>query len=377
MRIGILTYHRAENYGALLQSYALKTYLEQRGYDVSFVDYWPEYHNDYFRIFPRIKFRKSSPLMKAYCLYMLVVWGWARLKRKRTFTHFISEKLGIPSVPKYNKVSDVCSEFDLVFYGRDQIWRKQGLPGFPGRDLWYFGSSNVVARKVAYAASVGASCFEESEQSEIKRNLSAFHALSVREESLQESLEVLGISSTLVADPVFLLQAERWRELSKESNCKKGRSILVYNLLDSPESEKFAKKLAKKRHLPIREITKVYGFNKLGRRYIHGASVQEFLSLIANAEIVVSNSFHGVAFSILFQKQFYAVGMGTRADRVRSLLGQLGIENRYISGDQLEAKEIDYSVIADSLNRYRAVSESFIEGVLTQGVRDNNVECFK
>lgn len=365
MKVGILTYHRAENYGALLQSYALKTYLEGLGHEVSFVDYWPEYHEDYFRIFPRIKFRGCNLAKKAYILYMTLVWGFARHKRKHVFEQFMFEKLGLPARPKYTKPSDVCAEFDVVFYGSDQIWRKQKLPGFPGRDSWYLGSDNIIAKKIAYAASLGASAFESSEETEIVQRLSAFQALSVREESLQESLGRLGVSSTLVVDPVFLLPSEQWRELAKESTCKTGKYILLYNLLDSQESKVFAEKLAQERHLPVREITKVFGFRKLGSRYIHSASVQEFLNLIDNAEFVVSNSFHGVAISILFKKQFYAVGMGKRADRVKSLLKQLDLVERYLSADnQDEMPSIDYSGIEGLLTQYKAVSESFIRGVL-------------
>lgn len=364
MKVGILTYHRAENYGALLQSYALKTYLEGLSHEVSFVDYWPEYHEDYFRILPRIKFKECGLVKKAYLLYLALVWGFARQRRKYVFKQFMFKKLGLPFRPKYTKPSDVCAEFDVVFYGSDQIWRKQKLPGFPGRDPWYLGSDNIIAKKVAYAASIGASAIESSEEIEFIQRLSAFQALSVREESLQTSLRELGRSSVLVVDPVFLLMPERWRELAKESTCRKGKYILLYNLLDSQESKLFAEKLARERHLPVREITKVYGFRKFGSRYIHNASVQEFLALIDNAEVVVSNSFHGVAISILFKKQFYAVGMGKRADRVKSLLKQLNLEERYISANiQNNLPAIDYSGIESLLTRYRTVSESFINGV--------------
>ena len=360
MKVGILTYHRAENYGALLQAFALKTYLSQMGHDVSFVDYWPEYHKDYFRIFPRMKFKKGGFIIKIYCLYMAIVWGLARYKRKKIFSHFISEKLSLPVASKYSKASDVCSSYDVVYFGSDQIWRKQGLPGFPGRDSWYFGK-NIVAKKVAYAASIGASVFEETEASEIKQALASFQAVSVREKSLQNSLEALGIPSTLVVDPVFLLAPKRWRELAKEVTPLRGNYILLYNLLDSQESQDFAKTIANEKGLPIKEITKVYGFNRLGRRYLHHASVQEFLSLIDNADVVVSNSFHGVAFSILFEKQFYAVGMGNKADRVLSLLKQLKLDHRYVSGSIFDSTDIDYSGISELLKQYKSVSESFID----------------
>ena len=365
MKIGILTYHRAENYGALLQSYALLFYLRNKGFDASFVDYWPEYHRDYFRIFPRLKFREGGLAIKVFCVYMAVVWGYARWRRKRILGGFITEKFGLNSKVKYSNPTDICSEYDLVLYGSDQIWRKQGLPDFPGRDPWYLGSDNIIARKVAYAASVGASSFERQEEYMIKRALSSFEVMSVREESLQLSLERMGMKSTLVVDPVFLLSSKQWRELSLESKQHQNyKYILFYNLLDSSESKCFTENLSRRTKLPIKEITKVYGFNRIGERYVHAASVQDFLSLIDNAEVIVSNSFHGVAFSIIYQKQFFAVGMGNRADRVLSLLKTLGLEKRYITSGKIIEEKIDYTKITDVLSQYKAESESFIESVL-------------
>lgn len=366
MKIGILTYHRAENYGALLQAYALRTYLLQSGYDVEFVDYWPDYHEDYYRIFPRYRFRSGRLLIKLNCLYNLIVWGIPRHERKVVMQRFMTQYLGLAPKARYTNDKDFCREFDVVVYGSDQIWRKQNLPRHRGLDLWYFGASNIEARMIAYAASMGPSKLSEKEKGTVRQLLEGFSAISVREASLQGKLESLGIKSTLVSDPVFLLGKDDWLKLAESAGRKRdGEYIVFYNLLDTPESTSFANKFSKKTGLPIYEITKKYGFRYLGKRYLHSASVPEFLSLIRDARYVISNSFHGVALSVILEKQFYAVGMENRSDRVESLLKVLGISGRYLKDASLEEIEpIDYEDIRRSLASFSGDSRQFLADAL-------------
>jgi len=365
MKIGILTYHRAENYGALLQSYALLSFLRSLGHDVSFVDYWPEYHKDYFRILPHRRFRQVGVKHKALILYQAIVWGLPRLKRKRVLKHFMYTHLGVAHSAEYSSENEICSEFDVVVYGSDQIWRQQKLPGHSGVDYWYYGSENVRARKIAYAASMGASELAEEEKQKVRQLLNGFEALSVRESSLHDFLDLMGYSSSIVVDPVFLLTAEQWRKLYRSellSNTRKQKYILFYNLLNSPVSSSFAEKLSKLHNLPIVEITKKYGIKQLGGRYVQSASVPEFLSLVDNAEYVVSNSFHGVAMSIIFEKQFFAVGMGNKADRVQSLLQAFHIEERFINEIATVSEDmIDYTVLQNKREKYIQESKIFLK----------------
>lgn len=371
MKVGILTYHRAENYGALLQSYALSSYLRSQGFEVGFVDYWPDYHKDYFRIFPRKKFATGGLAAKVLSLYWATVWGLPRYRRKRVLQDFMKRFLGVSGPAKYTGDKDVCREFDAVIYGSDQIWRQQNLPTHKGLDLWYFGSSNIEARKIAYAGSTGPIYLSEEEKGLFKEYLSNFEGLSVRESSLKSLLDSMGLTSTLVVDPVFLLGKQPWLELatmsSKRAAYKKKKYILFYNLLNTKEAKFFADRLSREKNLPVIEITKRFGFRFVGKRYSHCASVPDFLSLIENAEFVVSNSFHGVALSIILGKQFYAVGMGKRSDRVESLLNALEISDRYLSNGERPAGEIDYKAVEDRLARYAERSKAYLKEALEAG----------
>lgn len=369
MKIGILTYHRAENYGALLQAYALRTYLQQQGYEASFVDYWPKYHESYFRVFSLAKLKKGSLKAKVKYLNENLAWGMVKKRRKRHLQSFMEEQLGLPEQAKYSSSQAICNEFDVVVYGSDQIWRKQNLPGHKGFDFWYFGSDNVVAKKISYAGSMGTINTTPDEDEQLKPYFAKFDALAVRESPLKDYLAKLGFDSTVVLDPVFLLDKEDWRKLYSTTKPKqKGKYILYYNLLSNAESTKFANGLSQKTNLPIIEISKKFGLKEMGGRYNHTATVQDFLLLIDNAEYVVSNSFHGVALSVIFGKQFFAVGMGERANRVQSLLASLSIEDRYVESDanmiKLISCSIDYSAVRLKIDDIRSDSMDYLNDAL-------------
>ena len=366
MKIGILTYHRAENYGALLQAYAMKTYLQSQGHEVSFVDYWPKYHSDYFRLFPWQQLSKRSGYKKILFLIQLVLWLIPRYLRKRKFQNFMYNQLNLSKVPQYTNSDNKTDRYDVVLYGSDQIWRKQNLGGVSFDD-WYFGNDCVFAdRKIVYAGSMGTVDTTAKDDEYIQKMMQNFNALSVREIDLQSYLGSLAISAILVPDPVFLLSRNQWKSLIKKKVSKK-YYILFYNLLNSRESIIFAEKLSREKNLQIREVNKkMVSSHLMHRRYISTASVEQFLQLIEGAEYVVSNSFHGVAMSVIFEKQFYAVGMGTKANRVLSLLESAGIKDRYIASlqDSTASSKIDYNKVHDSLKEVIGRGADFLQKAL-------------
>lgn len=369
MKIGILTYHRAENYGALLQAYALSTYLRNLDNEVSFVDYWPQYHSDYFKFFSWRRFKSTSLKGKTEYLLGATLWLCPRMIRKKRLQCFIKHELGISGKPQYTEKTKATEHYDVVIYGSDQIWRKQNLGGV-GFDDWYFGADNVVAdRKIVYAGSMGTVKSMPADDVYIKQMMENFCNISVREADLQKYLQTLQIPSTLVIDPVFLLTKEQWMNVAAPKSNKGEKYILFYNLLNKPESITFAEKLSKKTGLPIKEINKKLSLKHLGKRYISTASVNEFLRMILDSEYVVSNSFHGVAFSIIFQKQFFAVGMGEKANRVKSLLNSAGIIERYVvdaGGSILSLNHIDYQMVLNNLKMVVGDSIHYLSNSIEQ-----------
>lgn len=361
MKIGILTYHRAENYGALLQAYALMTYLRSLGHDVSFVDYWPKYHSDYFKIFSWKVFKRRSLKGKILMFSNLILP--TKHIRKHRLQRFIHEKLGLSKNPRYTDENDTTEKYDVVFYGSDQIWRKQNLDGV-GFDKWYFGAHNVVAsKKIVYAGSMGTINTTVDDDDFVKGMMSNFEIISVRENDLKSYLQRLGVESLQVIDPVFLLTKEQWRRI-KTPSILNNKYILFYNLLNSAKARNFADRLGKEKGMPVIEINKK---TMMGKGYVRNASVEMFLQLIDDADYVVSNSFHGVAFSVIFEKQFYAVGMGEKSSRVVSLLSALDISNRYIEdGLSFSQTDINYERVKNSLKQFKEFSVAYIKNAIVQ-----------
>ena len=367
MKVGILTYQRAENYGALLQAYATMTYLRSLGHEVSFVDYWPHYHYDYFKLFPWFQVKKKKHIKKLLFLLKLVVWIRPRYVRKKNLIRFMHDHLGLSEYPVYNESSDSTERFDAVVYGSDQIWRKQNLGGV-GFDDWYFGSDHIRAgRKIVYAGSMGVIQSSVRDDEYVKKMMENFDNISVREKDLQTYLSSMGVQSSLVIDPVFLLSYAQWQNLVGQHR-QKGKYILFYNLLNKKESLRVAEALKKETNLPIVEINKIMSFKNVGNRYQKTVSVEQFLQLIDGAEYVVSNSFHGVAMSVIFRKQFYAAGMGERANRAKSLLEQIGLSERYItdSGNFQMNKVIDYQIVSKAIDEMILSSKKYLKKSLAE-----------
>ena len=367
MRIGILTYHRAYNYGAVLQCYGLKTFLESQGHIVSIIDYWPDYHADTYKILNG--FRTKSTLSKIKSLIILLI-GIRRIrKRNNGYKQFIYNYLNINKKISHKTIDSVKSlVFDIVVYGSDQIWRKSFVNGVFSYESIYWGElPKKVMRKISYAASMGIiNDINENDTKFIKRMLLNFDAISVRECDLLKLLsDQFNVNAKLVLDPVFLIDKIEWLQLcvkaSKKSEIKE-KYILFYHLVHSEESMAFVNNLAKRNGYRIIEIRGKVNPIKIGTQYYQTLNPIDFLELIKNAEIVVSTSFHGIAFSIIFEKQFYAIGMGTNSGRAKSLLNILNIHNRYIETDykQFFFDNIDYSKIFPKLMTLKEESIAYL-----------------
>ena len=187
MKIGILTYHRANNYGAMLQAYALRQVMLHYSQDVSFVAYNPQYiKEDYATVVHRKSFASCGKRKKLRYPIYLMHYCYMRIKewmRNRAFETFAS---------KYLPEGRLDAKYDLVVYGSDQIWCKQHVKSCPGYDAFYFGDNNLDARRsIAYAASMGSIETQPEDYDFIKARIDELDAVSVREQSLKEFLRVV------------------------------------------------------------------------------------------------------------------------------------------------------------------------------------------
>ncbi len=357
MKIGILTYHLSENYGAVLQAYALRSYLISKGYDAQFVDYVHPAHREMYSLYSKKQLKKRSFIGKIKYNISFILKLSRLYKRKRRFKKFMNNHL--LSVPKQNN-----SEYDIVFYGSDQIWRKQNVIGIDDFNEVYFGSEHIKAKKkVSYAASMGILHSSDKDKAKLTELLKNFDSISVREQDLYELIQPLTEKKVeIVLDPVFLLTKSDWQQIVGERKVKR-KYILLYNLLHNDDAVLCAKQIAKKENLEIIEINGKINSTLLYRRkrYNAGGPI-DFLSLLYYAEFVVSTSFHGVAFAILFNKQFFSF-LKEHSERIVSILNRFELSDRfYPEKEQMKNKiSIEYDKVNKLIEQDRVLSTSFIK----------------
>lgn len=365
MKIGILTYQRAHNYGALLQAYALRTYLHNLGHDVEIIDYWPKYHNEDYKLIPYFSSRRFLGKIKA--IFLLII-GYSRItKRRLYYNRFMQKYLDLGKNPMFTTKDEISIlNYDIVVYGSDQIWRKNNYPIFKGYSEVFFGVyPKGDVRKITYAASMGILQYTEQDKSYLKQVLQNFDELSVRESDLKLMVEnITSKTIPLVLDPVFLLDKYEWIEsLNIINNKPSEKYILFYQLLPSKDAIKFTNRLRDYYGYKVIEIRGRVESLLFGERYQQTVSPVDFISLIRSAEIVVSTSFHGIAFSIVFEKQFFALGMGNNSERVKSLLNYLGINNRYLN--EINDDIIDYRSVRVKLKELRNKSINYLKNAVS------------
>jgi len=364
MKIGILTYHRAHNYGALLQAYALLTYLRELGQQAEIIDYWPNYHAEDYKLIPYFKTKNFKGKIKS--IFFLII-GYSRiLKRSERYKQFIREQFGLSDIPRYLTEDDMKDiEYDLVVYGSDQIWRRSNYSLFKGFSDVYFGACpKKVKRKIAYAASMGIIEIEEKDKPYLRRMVHNFDAISVRENELKQLInKYFEHPVVLVLDPVLLLSKEKWLQfIHSKTPIIQNKYIFLYQLIPSSDAIILTNRLKAYYGYKVIEIRGRVEPQLLGDRYLQTASPSDFLSLIKNAEIIVSTSFHGIAFSLIFEKQFYALGMGTNSGRAKTLLDQIDLPNRYLSDIKCVdfKNNIDYNKVNIKIASLRQQSEKYL-----------------
>lgn len=367
MKIGILTYHRAHNFGAVLQAYALLTTLKNRGHDVEMIDYWPRYRSGQYDLFNWEYYLDGKLPLLARCKYFIKRSAsfCERIIRYRKFNVFIESELKISS-DHYENGLEIKDIYDAIICGSDQIWRCKKNTGGKFFDEVYFAKypKRSLAKKIAYAASMGVEDIGETELKELEKNLRNFDYIAVREASLATIVSKLSTKPILqVLDPVFLLSRDQWQR--KITIVKRKRYLLFYHLLYCEDAVDLANRVAKDKGLEIIEIRGIVEPFLWASNVYTTAGPIDFISLIANSEYVVSTSFHGVAFAILFEKQFSALGFRNNGSRVYSLLSSMGIEGAFLDitkGSYFDA--IDYQKVSVELVKLREKSLEFLTSSL-------------
>ena len=369
MKIGIITFQFVDNYGAVLQAYALKRYLSEKGNEVSIVNY----DNHTRRTAKRNKISRLKS--KIWGIIKTIIFG--REKHKR-FSSFRKDYLELSDevILNRNQLEDFLntSNYDCIIVGSDQVWNPL-ITSYDETYLLDLVPTNCL--KVAYAASFGLEKLNSKWMNSVVLKLIDFSGVSVREETAQRILIDAGYTGNVqvVTDPVFLLEKEKWEEVA--SIRLQEKYILCYVMPGDRNVEKRIEKMAKtlgKRwnykiiYIGRKEYKKMFNDGK----DILNASPTDFLGYFIGAELILTNSFHGTAFSIIFKKNFYSFvnldldGKKQLASRITDLLKECNLESRCISNDEMNEDIVSYEFSNDKLDLFINNSKLFLDCMLNK-----------
>ena len=354
MKIGIITLPFNSNYGGLLQAFALQTVLKQMGHEVWSV-------NRRNRIMP-FKFKvlsSTNRLIKSIIRgKMGVIRSWATAKEELVIdqhtNRFLSENIQttdfLKSESDFEKLSRY--KFDAYVVGSDQVWRPKYSPRLANHFLGFIDGT-VTPKRISYAASFGVDNWEftPEQTDECRKLLAKFNAVSVREDSaVKLCKQNFGIDATQVLDPTLLVSKEEYiRLVEKDKIPGCNGSLLTYVLDKSPDKQEFIKKIILETGLTEVSIMPKSLFRDAGRKKISDCiypPVTAWLRGFMDAEYVVTDSFHGMAFAIIFNKPFLALGNTKRGmTRFSSLVKLFGLEDRIILSADSHLTEKLYSPI--------------------------------
>lgn len=379
MKIGILTHWwGTDNYGQILQMYGLSSYLSSQGYNVIILRFNP------FKIQQKrcISFRRLLNIFNPFKVFSHVINKVNSFKLKmslkktpsRNFDEFCKHHLSF-SGKEYSSVDELetdISDYDAIIVGSDQVWNyfSGGESGFPVIDTYSirFGKSNLI--RLSYAASMGFSGTEKLHLTRLIENLHKFQGISVREVSAKELLEKQGLENVAwVPDPTLLIKASDYEKLL--SNNQKLRVPFFLYILNNKsifQSNVLTAMLTKQK----KNFTFV-GANRLYDKKINAfPTVQEWVGYMANAQTIITNSFHGCVFSIIFHKNFYYYPLLPNAkgyvdSRIDSLLTRLGIMDRAITTTEILSsvitnpyKPIDWDSVDAKREEFVQVGKDFL-----------------
>lgn len=351
MKIGIITFHSAHNYGAVLQAWSLQKYLRQQGHEAEIINLrLPVIDNLYRLTYKSNKHVCNIDIVNKFVnhsLYQLrcVYHCWKNPGKREKYTkfeRFINKELPVTrEFLSYDELMAANLQYDALIAGSDQIWN-----GTMMKDIspaYFLQFANRDALRISYAASIGTDKIPEEYQMIFDRYLRDFDAISVREKKAKE--QVMNHTEKevrVVSDPTFLLQKEDFEKIAKKSRFS-GKYIYVHNVhLKRYDDALYgvAEELQRRLGIPVVHNWKKKIFANEKGHFTGG--IEEFLGIISGAEYIVTNSFHCTVFAIIFHKNFITVPHYLHPDRMKNLLEELGISEHLIDNRKNFPKKMDF-----------------------------------
>ena len=343
MKIGILTFHEADSYGAVLQAYALQQTLGKLGAESELVT-----------IATPAAAAPAAPTSPAAAIFAKKLQAEGK-KREARFAAFRQEYMHI-SKP-YAPTDPIDADYDCFVAGSDQIWNFR----IPGADARYFLPFAKAEKRYSYAASFGADGLPEKAKAWVAKQLEQFQAVSVREASGCGIVEELtGKTAQVCLDPTLLPERAHWQALAKKP--EEEAYVLLFMLKYDPELLAAAKAEAESRNLPLKVVTAAF-MPQAGMDAWTGTGVPEWLGAIAGAACVFTNSFHGMVFSMIFGRSLRIMRLGgelsSRNGRIEEMLASLGLSKALE-----EVVTPDYDRVWQELDSRKASSLEYLRRMI-------------
>ncbi len=365
-KIGVLTFQYARNYGAQMQCYALQTYLRQLGYSVEVINYIPE--------------QRKPTLPKSIVIWFRTLWNNSELrvtkkklkKQIHEIKEFQSNFVCLTSSMTVQDLENTEFDYDAIIVGSDQIWN----PSQHSKGIYFLNNfCNYKGLRISYAPCCASNVYSEENKESLSTSLNKFDSISVRNEETKQFIKaIIGKDVPIVCDPTFLVDYSD--VLEKTELRVSGKYILTY-VIGSPPKEGhnvFLTQLKKK--YPDYKIISIV-LNKIDKSLRNESDIvysdlspQEWLYLFKNAAFVYTDSFHGLAFSLIFRKQFLAYYVEKmRSSRFIDTASRLGLHDHILDSNMntnIAVKEVDYASVGSKIDKMIEDSKRYIDRALSQ-----------
>ena len=364
MKVAIITFHRAYNYGSPLQAYASQKVFEKRGHVVKIIDYitprgtklkvyWAKGSNYRAGIISRI-------------IYRLAKIG-SIILREQTLGRFVRSRLNLTK--KYITPGDLEKDppkADIYVTGSDQVWNSYYNQGIDRSYYLDFLPEN--ARRISFVSSFGKTELDPDETGKVRQLLSRYEKLSVREDSAVKIITDLGLEAPVhLIDPTLMLRKEEWLEMASPRLVREPYLILMFYDHESDYAIKYARKIADEKGLKLVKLSGEMTKPPMVDQLFTHRTPSDFISLFYHADFIVTNSFHGLAFSLNLEKQFIAIPRVQFNTRIESLLRLVGLSDRFVTNEEQALNEsrktIDYGPVNERMERERIKVNEFLDSI--------------
>jgi len=350
IKAGIITFHCADNFGAVLQVYGLQEIIKEMNIEVEIIDFRPqELTEPYNHTVNFVRNYKKNGCPGVAKLLLSKLYNYRNIEnRLKSFNKFRNKYLNV-SDNKYKTSKDLLynpPKYNYYLTGSDQVWNPYFKKAI-GDSYFLDFVDDKSSIKISYAASI-AEVVEDELFEDYNKYINTFDYISIREKSSLEFIKSVSNKDVFVTlDPTLLLDKNKWKIISKKPETKE-KYILVYDLQNNNELNRLANKLSEEMGLKIISYSNKKNYNNSIQSF-RFKGPEEFLGLFENAELILTSSFHGTVFSVINNKPFYTIPHTTRGSRMIDLLRTLNLEDRIIYTEE-DLKGNDYNINYDKVN---------------------------